>query len=267
MIEAYHDGTQVRPWRNMEVLGTALPWLPQKFATHSAYAQAGVAEILGERASKATGLRTTWQQSTAFVNREGKFEVVALPPEAQFTPVFGISITDFDNDGFQDVALGQNFFGLREHDGALDAGRGLLLRGSADGKLNAVPGWQSGLVAYGEQRGLAAADFNHDGRMDLLMGQNGNQTKLWENRTGKGGIRLKLIGSPTNPDAYGARIEMDSGAAMEIRAGSGYWSQEAATKIIPAGTKSLKVRWPSGKSTTHPVPPNSTELLLREAKL
>ncbi|MGZ8939896.1 MAG: FG-GAP repeat domain-containing protein, partial [Limisphaerales bacterium] len=112
-----------------------------------------------------------------------------LPRDAQFTPVFGIAVADFDSDGFQDLALAQNLFGTREQDGPLDAGRGLMLLGSAGGNMTALSGMQSGVIAYGEQRGIAAIDFDKDGRPDLAIGQNGTETKLFRNTHDQNGTR------------------------------------------------------------------------------
>ena len=112
---------------------------------------------------------------------------MALPREAQFTPVLGIAVADFDADGFQDLALAQNFFGTREQDGPLDAGRGLLRRGSAGGKMTSMSGMESGVIAYGEQRGIAATDFDQDGRVDLVIGQNGGETKAFRNTSDRSG--------------------------------------------------------------------------------
>jgi hypothetical protein len=182
MIEAYRDGDgKVVPWREKTFFAESLPWLAQKFPTHAAYAAAPITEILGERGAKGSSVRTKTLASTLFLNRGGKFEAVPLPREAQFTPVFGITAADFDRDGFPDLALAQNLFGTREQDGPLDAGRGLLLRGSGGGKMTSISGMESGVIAYGEQRGMAAADFDKDGRLDLVVGQNGTETKLFRN--------------------------------------------------------------------------------------
>jgi hypothetical protein len=45
-----------------------------------------------------------------------------------------------------------------------------------------VPGHESGLLVYGEQRSVAAADFDRDGRTDLVITQNGAQVKLYRNQ-------------------------------------------------------------------------------------
>ena len=127
-------------------------------------------------------MRTKTLASTLFLNRGTKFEAMPLPREAQFTPVFGVVVADFDNDGFQDIALAQNFFGTRENDGPMDAGRGLILRGLAGGKMTPMSAVESGIAAYGEHRGIAASDFDKDGKIDLAIGQNGAKTKLFVNQ-------------------------------------------------------------------------------------
>ena len=61
-------------------------------------------------------------------------------------PAFGVNVADFNGDGYEDVFLSQNFFGMRGEEPRLDAGRGLLLTGSSTGELTAVPGQQSGIL-------------------------------------------------------------------------------------------------------------------------
>jgi len=97
-----------------------------------------------------------------------------MPYEAQIAPAFAVNVGDFDGDGNEDIFLSQNFFELapgsmamafRVEDAGwrLDAGRGLWLRGTGGGKLEAVPGQKSGILVYGEQRGAALCDFDGDG--------------------------------------------------------------------------------------------------------
>ena len=64
-----------------------------------------------------------------------------MPYAAQIAPGFAVNVGDFDGDGNEDVFLSQNFITLAT--GMLrpdDAGRGLWLRGTGGGKLEAVPG-------------------------------------------------------------------------------------------------------------------------------
>jgi hypothetical protein len=63
----------------------------------------------------------------------------------------------------------------------MDAGRGLLLQGDGRGGFRAVSGQESGLLVYGEQRGCAGVDINHDGAIDLVVTQNSGPTKFYLN--------------------------------------------------------------------------------------
>lgn len=182
LIEAYRtrEGKSA-PWRQMPDLAASLPWLHETFRTHNAYAAATIDQILGPRLISATKVRTMTLATTLFLNRGDHFEPIALPREAQFTPVFSITAADFDLDGQTDLFLSQNFLATREADGPLDAGRGLVLRGDGTGKFTALSAAESGIAAYGDQRASLATDLNQDGAPDLVLGQNGSETKLYLN--------------------------------------------------------------------------------------
>src|SRR5262249_26205378 len=149
-------------------------------------------------------LRANELRSMIFFNRGDHFEAVALPVEAQWAPVFGITVADFDGDGLEDVLLAQNFFGTPSEGWRQDAGRGLLLKGDGTGGLKPVAGQESGIRVYGEQRGCAAGDYDRDGRVDLVVTQNGESTRLLHNLGAKPGLRVRLRGPATNPSGIGA---------------------------------------------------------------
>ena len=142
----------------------------------------------------------------------------------------------------------------------MDAGRGLLLRGDGKGGFTAVPGQESGIVVYGEQRGSALADYDGDGRVDLAVTQNNDETRLFHNVRARPGLRVKLAGPPGNPDGVGAVVRLEFGGrpgpAREIQAGSGFWSQNSPVQVlgIPESPTSVQVRWPGGKVTRSEVP-------------
>jgi hypothetical protein len=243
-----------------------MPWVRERFATHKAYSTASVSEILGERFTKARKLSANTLASTIFFNRDRHFEAVPLPDQAQWAPALGVTVGDLDGDGNDDVFLSQNFFAVRAEDDRLDAGRGLWLRGDGTGKLMPVPGQESGLKIYGEQRGAALSDYDEDGRVDLVVTQNGAETKLYHNVGAKPGLRVRLKGPPGNPQGIGAQLRLVcgqwQGPLREIHAGSGYWSQDSVVQVMSAREPptQLQVRWPGGKASSHSVPTGAREI-------
>src|SRR5207302_2726615 len=131
-----------------------------------------------------------------------------------------------------------------------DAGRGLWLKGDGHGGLRAVPGTESGVLVYGEQRGAAVADFDGDGRVDLVVTQNAAETRLFKNVRGKPGLRVRLKGPPGNPWGIGAQLRLKFGDRLgpvrEIHGGSGYWSVDSPLAVLGYAEPptQLWVRWP-----------------------
>jgi len=269
LIETEYDwGTgALVPSRNMNALSSIIPSLPDRFATHKAYSAASLDAVLGEQKSQVHSVEAVMLSSMIFLNRTNRFDPVDLPREAQLAPAFAVTVADFDGDGAEDVFLSQNFFATQPELPRLDAGRGLLLRGKGTGQFEALSAEQSGLRIYGEQRAAVAGDFNHDGRVDLAVSQNGASTRLFENATAKPGIRIRLNAGPGNPFGVGAALRLvfqggRMGPLREIRAGSGYWSQDSAIQVmsVPEEPTAVWVRWPGGKITTSPVGGGAREL-------
>ncbi|HEX7862943.1 MAG TPA: VCBS repeat-containing protein [Verrucomicrobiae bacterium] len=224
------------PSRSLDEAGQGLPFLVGRFGTHAAYSTNTVENILGERNSEAKEWVATELRTVLLLNRKSHFEMRALPMEAQLAPVFGTVVGEFDLDGNEDLFLAQNFFGNRTGVARNDAGRGLVLRGDGTGGFSAVAGQVSGIAIYGEQRGAAACDFDRDGRLDFAVAQNGAATKLYRNLAKGSGLRITMSGGVKNPNGVGCVVRLKSGGAItparEIRAGSGYWSQDSGALVF-----------------------------------
>jgi hypothetical protein len=268
VIEAYHDVAlnRLAPERQLDFLARSMPFLRARFNSHMAFGRASLQEILGDRWSAAQRLDAAWLESTVFLNRGDHFEARLLPVEAQMAPAFAVCAQDFDGDGHEDLFLSQNFYGTQPDTPRYDAGRGLLLRGDGRGNFTAMSGQESGLAIYGEQRGAAAGDFDHDGRVDLAVSQNGAETKLYRNANATPGLRVRLLGPPENPNAVGAVLRLEHngqpGPARAIHAGSGYWSHDSAVTVLALreGPAKLHIRWPKGPAATVAVPAGAREV-------
>jgi tetratricopeptide (TPR) repeat protein len=114
-----------------------------------------------------------------------------------------------------------------------------------------------GLDLIDDSRALALSDFDHDGRLELVMkNRTGPQVRILRNRIeGLGhSITFCLRGHASNRDAIGAVVTLEAGATPQTRfvsAGSGFASQH--TKALCFGVAeaqgpiSISVRWPTGR--------------------
>ena len=109
-------------------------------------------------------------------------------------------------------------------------------------------------------RGLAFADFDRDGDLDLLLTTNNGPAYLYRNDALKkrSSIRLHLRGTMSNRDAIGAKVRIFYNGRSQIRlirSGSSYLSQsELAVTFGLGGEQKIErmaVEWPSGFGEEH----------------
>jgi hypothetical protein len=257
------------PERDLTASAAAVPYIRGNTPTFLAFGDADLTQIYGDKLKTAAMVEARELRHLLFLNRGNKFEALPLPTEAQLAPAFGVSVADFDGDGNDDVFLAQNFFSTQPETLRNDAGRGLVLLGDGKGGLRPMSGEASGVKIYGEQRSCAVSDYDGDGRVDLVVTQSNDETKLLHNRRARPGLRVKLEGGPGNPQCIGAVIRAKTsaglGRAQVVTAGSGYWSQDSATLIVTSASPitALQIRWPDGSSEELPVAADAKRITLR----
>jgi hypothetical protein len=180
---------------------------------------------------------------------------------------FGTVFFDADLDGNLDIAVANGHVD-REAMGKFGipmAQEAQLFRGDGTGHFQDISG-QSG--EYFRElrvgRGLAYADFDNDGRPDLVFSHNPGPVALLHNETEttNAWLRLELIGSAepgrvsagrSNRNAIGARVEIEAGGKRQTRfiiGGGSYLSANERRLLIGLGAADkadrVTVFWPSG---------------------
>ncbi|MFQ5550295.1 MAG: CRTAC1 family protein, partial [Gemmatimonadales bacterium] len=195
---------------------------------------------------------------------------------------FGLRFDDFNGDGHLDLMLAnghiepdinlvQQSISFRQLP-QIFLGTGERF---VDYSARAGPPFRDSIVG----RGVATADFDRDGDLDILITVNDGRARLLRNDLPQGEnnwIRVSLEGTPPNTAALGASLTIftDAGAQRRlVRTASSYLSQSYVNSLIIGIGKarrvdSLLVRWPTTDIVSQhgPVDANS-ELKIREAEV
>jgi hypothetical protein len=106
-------------------------------------------------------------------------------------------------------------------------------------------------------RGLAYADFDRDGDLDLLLTTNGGPAYLYRNDQSGGNrsIRFRLVGTKSNRDAIGATVRIFTGSTVQsrlVKSGSSYLSQSELPVTFGLEKRDridrVVIDWPSGRN-------------------
>lgn len=167
---------------------------------------------------------------------------------------WGVGVFDFNNDGWKDIFTANAHVNdrveafeatqYRQHNSVfLNRGNGTF----EDVSSSAGPEF----LVPRAHRGCAFADFNNDGRVDVVVSSLGDTPELWENISPEDNtwLILKLTGTKSNRDGIGA----------EIRVGNQYNHMTSAVGYASSshfgvhfGTGAMKqvdridIKWPSG---------------------
>lgn len=166
------------------------------------------------------------------------------------------AVLDFDNDGWPDFYIGASDYA---------GNQGLLYHQEQPGFWREVPATEG--IAHNRSHGVAVADFDRDGDLDLLVGHSRSrcddtlpndcyptaQVRLFENVLGEGGnwLQLDLEGVAANRSAIGARVTVTAGEVTQTQeVGGGYGHFGAQNdRVLHFGLGAeceaqVTIRWP-----------------------
>jgi hypothetical protein len=171
---------------------------------------------------------------------------------------WGLKFFDYDNDGLIDAILsnGHPDDMIEQYSQQVKYKEPLLLFHHEGTNMKTVPVAEAGPVFAKSfpARGLAVGDFNNDGRVDVLVANNGEAPLLLENRAGDGNnwVGLKLVGKTCNRDAVGARISWKVAGGKRFSRlknnGGSYLSSHDLREVLGLGSGGklewVEIRWP-----------------------
>ena len=161
-----------------------IPMLRKKFLKHADYAGKTIEEIFDKAQLESAVVKKAYEFRTCiFINKgDGKFDKQPLPAEAQFSPVYAILVDDFDKDGWKDILLAGNMFGLKPELGRYDANYGVFYKGLPHNKLVYKSPANTGFFYKGEARDLISIE-NATHKELIFLARNNDSLLIFENNS------------------------------------------------------------------------------------
>jgi len=172
---------------------------------------------------------------------------------------WGLGLFDFDNDGHKDLFVAASHFTGSGPRGRTDAALpNHILRNQGNRwfeDVSALAGRD--FQVPGMHHGAAFADFDNDGRIDVVVTTLHSYARLFRNVSPDPGhwVALRLVGTRSNRDGLGARVRLTlpGGAVKYNHATTAVGYASSSEPLVRFGlgpyeeAKEIQIRWPSGK--------------------
>ena len=172
---------------------------------------------------------------------------------------WGTEFIDYDNDGTRDIFVANGHL----HDNLVELGqegtygqRNFLFQNNNDNTFTEVSNQLGPAMRFKDvSHGVAFADYDLDGDIDILVTNSNSPPRLLRNDGGNKNnwLVVQLVSMKASSDAIGARVTIYAGELLqmrEIRSGSGYLSQNELKLLFGLGNRTvvdkIEIRWPNG---------------------
>lgn len=170
IIARYEDG-ELLPFVRRHDLVMQLPAMKKKYLKYRNYVGQSMTDVFSpEQLENALELEVQNLQSGVLLSSDTGYKLHTLPRAAQLSPIFGIQLHDFNQDGNLDALVGGNFYRAKPEVGRYDASYGLLLMGDGEGNFQPMMPKHSGFRVAGEVRDLEQIEI--EGQLHILVARN-----------------------------------------------------------------------------------------------
>jgi len=167
------------PFINKDQFAAQVPLIKKQFLLNKDYATVTEDKIFSNdknlQVLTCNETRSCWIENKS----NGKFEMHALPIEAQFAPVNAIVCDDMDGDGIKDILLAGNEYQTEVMTGRYDASYGCFLKGDKQQQFKAVSTELSGFKIDGDVKDMKMITTKNKEKL-ILIAVNNDYMKVFE---------------------------------------------------------------------------------------
>ena len=180
LAKYYKDGYV--PMRGKECTTQQMPYVGEKFKDFHSFASSKLIDILPEnKIDEGIVYEISNFKSIVLINNNGILEPMYLPIQAQTSPIKSSLIDDFNNDGFKDLLLVGNHYGVEVETVRYDAGYGSLFLGDGKNNFKFLPSSKSGIYIPKDSRIISSLKTTEEENIYLSTNNNSTITVFKKN--------------------------------------------------------------------------------------
>ncbi|MEA5138372.1 VCBS repeat-containing protein [Arcicella rigui] len=161
-------------------LAIQIPSMKLRFDSYKKYAETTFENsFMKQELEDAFVLKSTHFASSYIENvGNGNFKIHTLPIEAQFAPVCGLVINDFNHDKHLDILLAGNSYSTESSTGRYDALTGLLLVGNGKGNFGVKKSVKTGFLT--DKNAKSLVKVRDKDQNFIVVGNNSDQLQIFK---------------------------------------------------------------------------------------